>query len=54
MQMLALALLEIAVAVTNRFFFIYYPSIYFSFAVVFLGLPSGFLASHDPVSKNPL
>ena len=50
--MLAFALLEIAVAVANQSIFDSLL-IHLSFsALVFLGLPGGFLASHDPVSSS--
>ena len=51
MPRLALALVEIPVAVTNRSFLIHFQSIS-SLVVVFLGLPGGFLASHDQVSSS--
>ena len=52
MPRLALDLLELAVSVANRSFFIHYQSILFSLAVVFLSLPSGLLALHDSVSSS--
>ena len=52
MPKLALTLLEISVAVANRFFIdslsIHLPPL----EVVFLGRPGCFLASHDPVSSS--
>ena len=48
----ALALLEIAVVVANLSFFDSLPIHLSSFAVVFLGLPRGFLASHDRVISS--
>ena len=54
MPRLALALLEIAVVVANRSFFDSLPIPLSSFAVVFLGLPGGFLASNYPVSSHYL
>ena len=51
MPRLALALLEKAVAVANRSFFDSLPIHPTSLAVVFLGLPGGFMASHDPLSQ---
>ena len=52
MPMLALALLEISVAVANRSFFYSLP-IHLSFLVViFLCPPGSFLASPDPVSSS--
>ena len=50
MPKLALALLEKVVAVESRSFFDSLPIHLSSLAVVFLGLPGGFLASHDQVS----
>ena len=52
MPKLALALLEIALAIANRFFFDLLPIHLSSFAVVFLDLLGDFLVSHDPVSSN--
>ncbi len=50
MPRLALALLEIVVAITNQSFFDSLPIHLSSLAVVFLGLPVGFLAPHELVS----
>ena len=50
MPRLALALLEIAAAVTNPSIFDSLPMHLSSLAVVFLGLPAGCLASHNSVS----
>ena len=50
MPRLALALFGIAVAVSNQSFVDSLPIHLSSLAVVFLGLPGGFLASHGPVS----
>ena len=52
MPRLALALSEIAVAFANKSFFDSLPIHLSSLAVVFLDLPGGFLASHDPVSLS--
>ena len=52
MPRLALAILEIAVAVTNRSFFDSLPDNLSSLTVVSLCLPGCFLASHDPVSLD--
>ena len=53
MPRLALTLLETVAAVANRSFFFYsLPIDLSSLAVVFLGLPGGFLASYDPVSSS--
>ena len=53
MPRFTLALLEKTVAVANRCFFFYSLPIYLSsLEVVFLELPSGFLASHDQVSSS--
>ena len=52
MLRLALALLEIAVAVTNWSFFDLLPLHLSSLAVVFLSLTGGFLVSCDPVSSS--
>ena len=49
---LALALLEIAVAVANQSYFDSLPIHLSSFAVVFLGQPGDFLASHDSLSLS--
>ena len=52
MPRLALALLKMAVAVTNQSFFDSLSIYMSSLALVFLGLLGGFLASHDQVSSN--
>ena len=52
MPRLALGLLEIADAVANLSFFDSLPIPLSSLAVVFQGLPGGFLVSHDPVSSS--
>ena len=52
MPRLASALLEIADADANQSFFDSLPIHLYSVAVDLLGLPGGFLVSHDPVSLS--